>query len=69
MKSKSYLTAAVVLVCGIAGGLVYANMDVLESALSRASEHTHNMQGSAAASQDADSFGCHRHGAVTYHCH
>lgn len=69
MKSKSSIIATVVVIFGIAGGLVYANMDALDSALSRAGEHTHNMQGSAAASRNADSFGCHRHGPVTYHCH
>ena len=69
MKSKSYLIAAVVFICGIAGGLVYANMDTLESVLARATEHTHNSQAAGAASRDGDSFGCHRHGPVTYHCH
>ena len=69
MKSKSSIIAAVVFICGIAGGLVYANMDGLDSALARANEHMHGTQGAVAASREGDAFGCHRHGPVTYHCH
>ena len=67
MKSKSFVFAAIVFVCGLAGGLVYANMDALGTALAAANEHSHGLQASAASVSDP--LGCHRHAPATYHCH
>lgn len=69
MKSKSTIFGALLLVCGIGGGLAYANIDSLESALARANGHSHSVQGAASPNRGSDHLGCHRHGAVTYHCH
>ncbi len=69
MKSKSYLIGAAVLVCGLAGGLLYANHDALESRLANANAPTHEKHSVAAPEPARDQFGCHRHGGVSYHCH
>jgi hypothetical protein len=68
MKSKPILIGALFLVCTVGGALAYANRDALESALATANEHGHK-SGDASASAARDPFGCHRHGALTYHCH
>jgi len=67
MKAKSSIIAAAVFVCGIAGALVYANIDALTSALGTANAHVHGSSASAASA--SDHLGCHRHGPVAYHCH
>ena len=47
MKSKTRIVAALVVICGIVGTLVYAGK----------------------LGHGRDHFGCHHHGATTYHCH
>jgi len=69
MKSKSTIFGALLLICGIGAALVYANVDAVAAALATVTGHSHSMQGAAAPSRGGDHFGCHRHGAVTYHCH
>ena len=69
MTSKSYIFGALFLIGSIGAGLVYANVDALASALATVNGHLHNGLGAATPSRGGDHFGCHRHGAVTYHCH
>jgi len=69
MNSTSYLIGAALLICSIAGGLVYANIDGVESRLADANRPAHEMKSAAAAQPERDQFGCHRHGPVSYHCH
>ena len=69
MKSKSYIFGALLLICGVGAGVVYANVDAFAAALATVTSHSHSTQGAAASSRGTDHFGCHRHGAVTYHCH
>jgi hypothetical protein len=67
MKSKFIIPGALLLICGIGAGAVYANLDAVESVLAAA--NAHETRGAVAPSRGSDPFGCHRHGAVTYHCH
>ena len=69
MKSKLIIPGVLFLMCTAGGALAYANRDALASALAAANEHVHGAQSTAAPSRDGDPFGCHRHGAFTYHCH
>lgn len=69
MKSKSSIFGALLLICGMGAGVAYVKRDALEAALANASSRTHETQGATASRSAGDHFGCHRHGAVTYHCH
>lgn len=72
MKSKTHIVGALLLICGIAGGLLYASMDESGSAAVVSHGQPHEQQGTqgaAAHSQGSDHFGCHNHGAAMYHCH
>jgi hypothetical protein len=69
MKSKSAIFGVLLLIGSIGAGLVYANVEALQAALAAAAGHSHGLQGAAAPGRGGDHFGCHRHGAVTYHCH
>jgi len=67
MKSKLIVPGALLLISGIGAGAVYANLDAVESVLAAA--NAHETPGAVSPSPGSDPFGCHRHGAVTYHCH
>ena len=69
MKSKSMFIGALFLICTVGGALAHQNRDALESALRAANEHVHGTRSTAAPSRGGDPFGCHRHGALTHHCH
>jgi hypothetical protein len=69
MKSKLNLVAAALFIGGVAAGVLYANIDVVEARLAGANHIADEAHGAAAQQADRDQFGCHRHGPVSHHCH
>jgi hypothetical protein len=67
MKSKLIIPGVLLLICGIGAGAVYTNLAAVESVLAAANPH--ETRSAVSPSRGSDPFGCHRHGALTYHCH
>jgi hypothetical protein len=70
MKSNKSLVGVLLLIFGVGAALLYASMDSSASAaVSHNEAHDQQDAQGVAHARHGDHFGCHSHGAVTYHCH